>query len=97
MTHRASACLPRNFPTVERVLALLAVLLLAGAPVIDLAWSEPGLDESQAARCHLHANPGIASETPSCLAPLVVELPGPSGSLPRLHPISSSIFVPPRT
>lgn len=81
---------------VQRLLWLLAAALLVVAPALDLAWNEPAADESQGARCQLHANPVVALQP---VAPVVVLASGPLlpfEPLGRVPLVGSSIFVPPR-
>lgn len=78
-----------------RVVSALVTFLLLVVPLLDFAWNEPTLDESQGARCQLHSNPGIVLNPVS-----VVQLSGEPlsqfESPSRLLFIPASIFVPPR-
>jgi hypothetical protein len=79
-----------------RVVWALAILLLVVAPVLDLAWNEPALDEGQGMRCQLHANPVMALEPLSPLVALAAELFLSFEPLDRFPLIGHSIFIPPR-
>lgn len=78
------------------VFPVMFALFLIAVPAVDLALSEPSLDESRGARCQLHANPAVGSEPMLPAAAPVAEpfLPlEPSDHLPLIGP---SIFIPPR-
>lgn len=78
------------------ILSAIFGLLLIAAPVVDLALNEPTLNESQGARCHLHANPAIRC-APTALAVALLAAPFlPPEPSDRLPLIGSSIFIPPR-
>jgi hypothetical protein len=79
-----------------RVVWALALTLLVVAPVLDLAWNEPALDEGQGMRCQLHANPVVALEPLSPLVALAAELLLPFEPLDRFPLVSPLIFIPPR-
>jgi hypothetical protein len=78
------------------IVVAFAVVLLIVTPFIDVAWYEPALDESQGARCHLHANPVVPSESPSRVVRSPAELLAPLELLTRAALLGPSIFVPPR-
>lgn len=87
----------RDSRPIRRVGWVLAILLLVVAPVLDLAWNEPTLDEGRGMRCQLHANPVMALEPLSPLVALPAELLLPFEPLDRLPLVSPLIFIPPRT
>lgn len=92
---RSPASLRGAHPLAQVFLATLAFLLLV-VPALDLAWSEPTLDEGQGVRCHLHANPVLSSEALAGFVWPAGDLLLPFDSPIRLLPIAFSIFIPPR-
>lgn len=87
---------PRRAWPVWRAIFAVALFLVVVVPALDLAWNEPLLDESQDARCQLHANPAMAFQPVSPVLPCAAEFlldVEPLGRLPLFDPY---IFVPPR-
>lgn len=80
----------------KRAVWAFIVILLVMAPVLDLAWNEPALDQSPGARCQLHATPAVASEPAYLVVALAIEWLLPFKSLDRSPLVSASIFIPPR-
>lgn len=88
--------LPDNSGIVRRLMWALAAPLLVVTPALDLAWNEPALDESQGARCQLHANPGVALQPVAPVVARASELLFPFEPPDRVPLVGPSIFVPPR-
>ena len=95
MAHRSPG-VPGTSLTVRRFVWALAALLLLVTPALDLAWNEPAADESQGARCQLHATPAVPFEVVYLAVALRIELLPPLDLPDRSPLVGRSIFIPPR-
>ncbi len=82
-------------PRVPALWVALIVLLLA-VPALDLGWNEPTLDETQGARCQLHANPVMGCQPASPVVTLIADPLVPLEPPDRPPLLGRPIFIPPR-